>query len=66
MKKIILLFLISFAFVGKAQNPGDVAQNFGTAYGFNFIVYSIVLQTDGKILVGGSFTNYNPTIANLL
>ena len=34
--------------------------------GFNSSVYSIVLQTDGKILVGGGFTTLNAITRNVL
>ena len=36
--------------------------NIGT--GFNGIVYTIYIQPDGKILVGGDFTTYNGTTSN--
>ena len=35
-----------------------------TASGFNNVVYSIVIQSDGKIVVVGDFTNYKGTSAN--
>jgi uncharacterized delta-60 repeat protein len=40
--------------------------SFGTGTGFNDIVNSIYQQSDGKILVGGSFTNYNSSTQNRL
>jgi uncharacterized delta-60 repeat protein len=36
----------------------------GTTARFNGTVRSIAVQSDGKILVGGSFTNYNSATAN--
>jgi uncharacterized delta-60 repeat protein len=47
----------------------SIAYNFQQGTGFNDIAYSIVTQSDGKILVGGAFTSYNdqdaPSIARL-
>jgi len=41
-------------------NPnGSLDTSFVTGTSFNSGVYSIVLQADGKILVGGQFTTYN-------
>jgi uncharacterized delta-60 repeat protein len=37
----------------------DVSFNYGSGNGTNGTVYSLALQPDGKILVGGSFTSYN-------
>jgi uncharacterized delta-60 repeat protein len=43
-------------------DPNGVPFNIGT--GFNDIVWSITIQSDGKILVGGNFTSYNGTSRN--
>ncbi|MDX2306572.1 MAG: hypothetical protein NW226_27425 [Microscillaceae bacterium] len=43
---------------------GTVDNSFISGIGFNDTVISLVLQTDGKILVGGAFTNYNGTARN--
>jgi uncharacterized delta-60 repeat protein len=69
MKKILLLSAL-FIFQGSlfytlAQpgandpdfNPGDPGFGFGD--GANNIVYTTAIQGDGKIIIGGSFTNYN-------
>ena len=40
----------------------DTSFNIGT--GFNMDVRAIALQTDGKIVVGGSFTSYNGVASN--
>jgi uncharacterized delta-60 repeat protein len=45
-----------------ASGPLDVSFNPGT--GANATVNSIVLQPDGKILIGGIFTTYNATSRN--
>lgn len=48
-------------------NPdGSRDTSFVAGTGFNGTVYALALQPDGKILAGGSFTNYNGTAANLL
>ncbi|MBT8044103.1 MAG: hypothetical protein KJO79_04055, partial [Verrucomicrobiae bacterium] len=45
---------------------GSVDSSFLTGTGFNNIVRAIVVQDDGKILVGGDFTTYNGTGCNHL
>ena len=45
-----------------ADGTRDTGFTIGT--GFNDNVYAIVLQSDGKILVGGEFTSYNGTAVN--
>ncbi|MDI9308714.1 MAG: T9SS type A sorting domain-containing protein [Limnohabitans sp.] len=58
MKKILFCFFILLAVLGNAQNPGDVAQNYGSGNGFNGPINVTVVQSDGKVLVGGNFTTY--------
>ena len=43
---------------------GGIDPSFAYGSGFNGTVYSTAIQSDGKILVGGQFTNYNGTPAN--
>ena len=43
---------------------GDIDYNFVIGTGFNINPFSIAVQPDGKILVGGSFTTYNGTTQN--
>lgn len=38
---------------------GSIDNSFNTGTGFDFGVYSLALQPDGKILVGGYFSSYN-------
>ena len=64
MKKIYFLFFIVLSFVCSAQNPADVAQNFGVSPGFSDDVYSIALQPDGKMILGGSFFSYKGVLEN--
>jgi uncharacterized delta-60 repeat protein len=64
MKNLYLLLFLTFSFIGKAQNPGDVLQNFGPTPGFGREVNTIAVQTDGKIIVGGELGTYNGVIEN--
>ncbi|TGD58700.1 T9SS type A sorting domain-containing protein [Flavobacterium humi] len=46
-------------------NPdGSIDSVFAAGLGFNNTIYAIALQSDGKMLIGGSFTNYNGTAVN--
>ena len=45
---------------------GDIDYNFVIGTGFNINPFSIAVQPDGKILVGGSFTTYNGTTQNCI
>lgn len=63
----LLLFVVSFSSSIFAQsganditfNPLD--QGFGSSDGPNNTVLSTAIQSDGKLLIGGSFTTYNGT-----
>lgn len=46
------------------NSDGSKDTTFNIGSGFNSVVYSIALQPDGKILVGGAFTLYNGTTVN--
>ena len=48
----------------RLNSDGTKDSSFNSGTGFNDNVISIVLQSDGKIIVGGSFTTYNGTTAN--
>ena len=43
---------------------GTLDTSFSTGTGFNFTVYSIAVQPDGKILAAGSFSKYNGLAVN--
>jgi uncharacterized delta-60 repeat protein len=48
-------------------NPdGSRDTTFDIGTGFNITVYSIAIQSDGKIIVGGEFTSYDGTTQNNL
>lgn len=54
-----LLFLLALARPAAAQAPATLDPAFAYSSGFNGSVYGLLLQPDGKILVGGAFTTYN-------
>jgi uncharacterized delta-60 repeat protein len=43
---------------------GSLDTSFNVGTGFNYMVYSIVVQPDGKIIAAGSFTTYKGVAAN--
>ncbi|BFM42764.1 hypothetical protein CFS9_14050 [Flavobacterium sp. CFS9] len=45
---------------------GKVDTGFNTGSGFNEDVNAVVVQSDGKIIIGGKFTSYNGSITNRL
>jgi uncharacterized delta-60 repeat protein len=50
----------------RLNSDGSIDTSFVYGTGFNLEVESIAIQSDGKILVGGGFTNYNGTSANYI
>jgi uncharacterized delta-60 repeat protein len=70
MRQLLLICLVLFSLISQAQpgandptfNVADVGNGIGTM--FNNIVSAAAVQSDGKIVVGGSFTAYNGTIVN--
>jgi uncharacterized delta-60 repeat protein len=59
MKKILLFLFALATMATQAQNPGDVAQNFGVYPGFDYAnVKAVKQQTDGKIIIAGDFSRY--------
>lgn len=43
---------------------GDIDTSFNVGSGFNYMVYALALQPDGKIIVAGSFSKYKGVIVN--
>lgn len=66
MKKILPFLLLFYGFISTAQTAGDIAQKFGSSYGFDNSVYVTVLQPDGKMIVGGLFTAYKGLTENCI
>ena len=50
----------------RLNTDGSVDTSFVYGSGFNDVVYSIAIQSDDKIVVGGFFTAYNGTSANYI
>jgi uncharacterized delta-60 repeat protein len=46
----------------RLNNDGTVDNSFNIGIGFNNFVYSINIQTDGKIIVGGAFALFNGSL----
>ncbi len=45
--------------IARLNNDGTLDPTFNIGTGFNNVVLTISIQTDGKIIVGGDFTNFN-------
>ncbi|PWB20056.1 calcium-binding protein [Flavobacterium sp. HTF] len=45
--------------IARIQPEGEIDPTFNTGSGFNGQIYSIAIQPDQKIIVGGNFTSYN-------
>lgn len=58
--------LIYFWRIARLNSNGTIDNSFSIGTGFNDIVWAIAIQQDGKILVGGQFTEYNGIAANRL
>ncbi len=52
--------------VTRLNSDGGRDTSFGIGSGFNSSVHSIFIQSDGKVVVGGDFTNYNNDTTNRL
>jgi uncharacterized delta-60 repeat protein len=65
MKKqlLITIILIFFGFTAFAQ-PGTIDLTFNTGTGADDFVLDTSIQSDGKIIIGGSFTSYNGIARN--
>jgi uncharacterized delta-60 repeat protein len=48
----------------RLNSDGSLDPSFSIGNGLSATSYSVALQSDGKIVVGGSFTNYNGTLRN--
>jgi gliding motility-associated-like protein/uncharacterized delta-60 repeat protein len=55
----------SYGRIGRLNTDGSIDGTFNsTGIGFSDRVAAIAIQPDGKIIIGGSFTSYNGSIAN--
>ena len=50
----------------RLNSNGSIDNTFVYGSGFNDVIYTISIQLDDKILVGGSFTSYNGTVSNYI
>jgi uncharacterized delta-60 repeat protein len=50
--------------IARLNSDGSIDATFNVGSGFNSYPYSISVQNDGKILIGGNFTTYNGTSIN--
>jgi len=48
----------------RLNNDGSLDPSFSIGTGLSALAYTVVIQSDGKILVGGNFTSYNGTLRN--
>lgn len=52
--------------IARLNSNGSLDATFNPGTGFNNTVYCIAVQTDGKIIVGGVFNQFNGTTSNLI
>jgi len=50
--------------IARLNTDGTLDLTFNPDSGANNVIYSIVIQNNGKIIIGGGFTTYNGTIRN--
>jgi uncharacterized delta-60 repeat protein len=55
---------VSKDYIVRLNSNGSIDTSFVIGTGFNNFVYTIALQSDGKILVGGDFTSYSGVSGN--
>jgi uncharacterized delta-60 repeat protein/uncharacterized repeat protein (TIGR01451 family) len=63
---LLIFFTQNYAQAQNPASPDTIGNLFNIGLGANNIVYSIVDQPDGKILVGGKFTLFNGISQNYL
>ena len=51
-------------YITRLNSDGSRDETFDIGTGFNSAVFSLAIQSDGKILVGGAFISYNGTTQN--
>lgn len=66
MKKTTL-FILLFIFIGISKihaQSGELDTSFDPGIGANAAINAVAIQSDGKIIIGGDFTNYNGVAIN--
>ncbi|EEF57641.1 delta-60 repeat domain-containing protein [Pedosphaera parvula] len=67
MQRFLLISLVCLCFVGGLHaNPGDVDLSFDPGSGINGSVSSVVAQSDGKIIIGGTFSTVRGAVRNFI
>ncbi|MBP6625114.1 MAG: delta-60 repeat domain-containing protein, partial [Chitinophagaceae bacterium] len=61
MKRLYAIFFSLISYTSVVAQMGVLDASFVTGTGANNIVYTSNLQTDGKVIIGGIFNNYNGT-----
>ncbi|PZU87622.1 MAG: hypothetical protein DI529_06795 [Chryseobacterium sp.] len=57
---------VSRRYIARLNTDGSLDTTFDSSIGFNSHVYSIAVQSDGKIFAGGNFTTYNSITKNYI
>jgi uncharacterized delta-60 repeat protein len=57
---------VSTNYIARLTNSGSIDSSFNIGTGFNSLVRTIAIQSDGKIVVGGEFTDYDGTTQGLI
>lgn len=55
---------VSRKYIAQLNSDGSLDTSFGVGSGANFPILAVAIQSDGKIIIGGGFTNYNGTNVN--
>lgn len=53
-------------YIARLQEDGTLDNTFNVGTGANGIIYALAVLSDGKIMIGGDFTEYNGTVRNRL
>jgi len=59
MKKLLLILMVLITYVGVFAQQYELDNSYITGTGFNGEVYAMEFDGNGKLLVGGDFTDYN-------
>ena len=55
---------VSKKYIAQLNTDGTLDTSFSVGSGTNFPILAVAIQSDGKIIIGGGFTNYNGTNVN--
>ena len=54
------------SYIARINSDGNLDTTFNPGTGANGIIYSLVVEPEGKIVIGGGFTSYNGTVRRLI